>query len=183
MAGPESEIDSAAQAAEAGSGTASLLLAVGVGAERQVRIEEVRLREFQADAAIERRPAGVCPRRARTAQEVQVAVLSVGTRLLLSAIPHAEIEPMMFALGNRDARPDLRRLLLRVERLDIDACKVVIMTSRADFFGNLGCGSIGIPRPLSVTDKKPPASNSTEITLAWPATASSIALSITSANR
>src|SRR6185437_11971646 len=49
--------------------------------------------------------------------------------------------------------------------------------------GMLGCGSTGIPRPSSVTVSWPSASSRTEITLAWPATASSMALSSTSANR
>ena len=42
---------------------------------------------------------------------------------------------------------------------------------------------MGMPRPLSVTDRNPSASSSTSIQLAWPATASSMQLSITSANR
>ena len=33
-----------------------------------------------------------------------------------------------------------------------------MMTSSADFFLNLGCGSTGMPRPLSVTLKKPSSS-------------------------
>ena len=32
-----------------------------------------------------------------------------------------------------------------------------MMTSSADFFGNFGCGSTGMPRPLSVTVRKPSA--------------------------
>ena len=32
-----------------------------------------------------------------------------------------------------------------------------MITSRADFFGNFGCGSTGMPRPLSVTAMKPSA--------------------------
>ncbi len=37
------------------------------------------------------------------------------------------------------------------------ACSVVMITSSADFFGNFGCGSTGMPRPLSVTVRKPSA--------------------------
>ncbi len=44
-----------------------------------------------------------------------------------------------------------------------------MMTSSADFFGNFGCGSIGMPRPLSVTDRKPSAVSSTSMKVAWPA--------------
>ena len=33
-----------------------------------------------------------------------------------------------------------------------------MITSRADLFLNLGCGSTGMPRPLSVTDRKPSSS-------------------------
>jgi len=33
------------------------------------------------------------------------------------------------------------------------------MTSSADFFGNFGCGSTGMPRPLSMTARKPFASS------------------------
>ena len=40
-----------------------------------------------------------------------------------------------------------------------------------------------MPRPLSVTVTKPSAVSFTSIQSAWPASASSIALSITSANR
>ena len=58
-----------------------------------------------------------------------------------------------------------------------------MITSSADLFLNFGCGSTGMPRPLSVTLTQPPSSRATSINLAWPATASSIALSITSANR
>src|SRR5262249_24375009 len=63
------------------------------------------------------------------------------------------------------------------------ACKVHMITSRADLFLNFGCGSTGIPRPLSVTVTKPSASISTSMKLAWPASASSMELSITSAKR
>ena len=63
------------------------------------------------------------------------------------------------------------------------ACKVHMITSRADLFLNFGCGSTGIPRPLSVTLTKPSASISTSIKLACPASASSMELSITSANK
>ncbi len=58
-----------------------------------------------------------------------------------------------------------------------------MMTSSADRPGNFGCGSTGMPRPLSVTTRVPPSSSSTSMKLAWPATASSIELSITSAKR
>ena len=58
-----------------------------------------------------------------------------------------------------------------------------MITSSADLPGNLGCGSTGMPRPLSVTVRRLPGSSVTSIRLAWPATASSIALSITSAAR
>ena len=37
-------------------------------------------------------------------------------------------------------------------------CSVVMMTSSADFFLNFGCGSTGMPRPLSVTVRKPSSS-------------------------
>ena len=62
-------------------------------------------------------------------------------------------------------------------------CSVVMMTSSADFFLNLGCGSTGMPRPLSVTLRKPSSSKLTSMRVAWPATASSMALSSTSAKR
>ena len=58
-----------------------------------------------------------------------------------------------------------------------------MITSSADLFLNLGCGSTGMPRPLSVTVTMPSAATSTSIQLAWPATASSIELSMTSAKR
>ncbi len=58
-----------------------------------------------------------------------------------------------------------------------------MMTSRADLSGNFGCGSTGMPRPLSVTASEPSAASVTSIQEAWPATASSMELSITSANR
>ena len=38
-----------------------------------------------------------------------------------------------------------------------------MMTSSADFFGNFGCGSTGMPRPLSVTVRKPSADSSTSM--------------------
>ena len=63
------------------------------------------------------------------------------------------------------------------------ACSVHMITSSADLFLNFGCGSTGMPRPLSVTVTKPSASISTSMKLAWPSSASSIELSITSANR
>ena len=43
-----------------------------------------------------------------------------------------------------------------------------MMTSSADFFGNFGCGSTGMPRPLSVTVRKPSALSSTSMKVAWP---------------
>src|SRR3990167_2133374 len=58
-----------------------------------------------------------------------------------------------------------------------------MMTSSADLPGYLGCGSTGMPRPSSLTDRKPSASSLTSMVLAKPATASSIELSSTSANR
>ena len=58
-----------------------------------------------------------------------------------------------------------------------------MMTSSAERSGNFGCGSTGMPRPLSVTETEPSASSATSMRLAWPATASSMALSITSAKR
>ena len=52
------------------------------------------------------------------------------------------------------------------------------------FPGNLGCGvDREMPRPLSETVIAPSASSSTSMKLAWPATASSMELSITSAKR
>ena len=60
---------------------------------------------------------------------------------------------------------------------------MVMMTSSADFGLNFGCGSTGMPRPLSVTVTKPSGSISTSIQVAWPATASSMELSMTSAKR
>ena len=51
-----------------------------------------------------------------------------------------------------------------------------MITSSADFVLNFGCGSTGMPRPLSVTVTKPSFSTSTSIQLAWPATASSMAV-------
>ena len=38
-----------------------------------------------------------------------------------------------------------------------------MMTSSADFFGNFGCGSTGMPRPLSVTVSQPSLSSSTSM--------------------
>ena len=58
-----------------------------------------------------------------------------------------------------------------------------MMTSSADFLGNFGCGSTGMPRPLSSTLSQPLSSSETSMKVAWPATASSMALSITSAKR
>ena len=58
-----------------------------------------------------------------------------------------------------------------------------MMTSTVDFLGNLGCGSTGMPRPLSETVSEPSADSCTSMKVAWPATASSMQLSITSANR
>lgn len=54
------------------------------------------------------------------------------------------------------------------------------MTSSADLSGYLGCGSTGMPRPLSVMVSEPSASRLISMRVAWPATASSIALSSTS---
>ena len=51
-----------------------------------------------------------------------------------------------------------------------------MITSSADLPGNLGCGSTGMPRPLSLTVSRLPASSSTSMRVAWPATASSIAV-------
>ena len=53
-----------------------------------------------------------------------------------------------------------------------------MITSSADLPGYLGCGSTGMPRPLSVTVRRLPGSSVTSMRLAWPATASSIALSM-----
>ena len=61
--------------------------------------------------------------------------------------------------------------------------RVVMMTSSADLPGYFGCGSTGMPRPLSKTVRRLPGSSVTSMRLAWPATASSIALSMTSAAR
>ena len=58
-----------------------------------------------------------------------------------------------------------------------------MITSSADLPGYLGCASTGMPRPLSVTVRRLPGSSVTSMRLAWPATASSIALSMTSAAR
>ena len=57
-----------------------------LGAEREVRAEEVRLVEVEPHAAIERRPAHVRAGRPRAAQEVHVVVLGVDARLLLGAV-------------------------------------------------------------------------------------------------
>src|SRR6476469_3314317 len=57
------------------------------------------------------------------------------------------------------------------------------MISSADFGLYLGCGSTGMPRPSSRTSSLLPGSNSTWMVSAWPATASSMALSSTSATR
>src|SRR3954465_3172959 len=56
-----------------------------------------------------------------------------------------------------------------------------MITSSADLPGYLGCGSTGMPRPLSNTVRRLPASSVTSMRLAWPATASSIAFSSTPA--
>jgi hypothetical protein len=60
---------------------------------------------------------------------------------------------------------------------------VVRITSTDDLPGNLGCSSTGMPRPLSEMVSRLPSPSSTSIRVAWPATASSIALSSTSAAR
>ena len=63
------------------------------------------------------------------------------------------------------------------------AWSVVKITSKADFFGYFGCLSIGIPLPLSETVILLSNSTLTSMNVANPATASSIELSITSANK
>ena len=55
-------------------------------------------------------------------------------------------------------------------------CSVVRITSSADLPGNLGCASTGMPRPLSLMVSRLPGSSVTSMRLAWPATASSIAV-------
>ena len=57
------------------------------------------------------------------------------------------------------------------------------MTSSADLPGKRGWGSTGMPRPLSRTVTEKSAWSSSSMRLAWPATASSMALSSTSATR
>ena len=42
-----------------------------------------------------------------------------------------------------------------------------MMTSTVDLFGNFGCGSTGMPRPLSVTVTQPSASSITSMKVAW----------------
>ena len=51
-----------------------------------------------------------------------------------------------------------------------------MITSSADLPGYLGCGSTGMPRPLSVTVRRLPVPSSTSMRVAKPATASSIAI-------
>ena len=58
-----------------------------------------------------------------------------------------------------------------------------MITSSADLPGCLGCGSTGMPRPSSLTVSEAVGVQVDLISLAWPATASSMALSSTSANR
>ena len=120
--------------------------------------------------------------------------------LLQRALRHAARKALAIELAAaRDL--DLELVGQRVDDRDADAvqaagglvdlasrtcrrqCSMVMMTSSADLSGNFGCGSTGMPRPLSVTVRKPSASSSTSMKLAWPATASSIELSMTSANR
>jgi hypothetical protein len=60
---------------------------------------------------------------------------------------------------------------------------VVITTSAADFFLFDGCASTGMPRPSSRTRQPPSASSVTSMRDAWPAMASSMALSTTSHTR
>ena len=89
-------------------------------AERKVRREEIRLRELEPDAAVERRPARVRGCRARAAQEVHVPVLGVDARLLLAPVADAELGPLVVAFGNGHPRRHLVRLLVHFRRLHRD---------------------------------------------------------------
>lgn len=66
-------------------------------------------------------------------------------------------------------------LAARVQRAEDDL--------ERDLPGNFGCGSTGMPRPLSRTVTEWSAWSSTSMRVAWPATASSIELSRISATR
>ena len=95
-----------------------------------------------------------------------------------------DFQPLGQGIDDRDADAmQPARGLIGPESNLPPAWSVVMMTSSADFFGNFGCGSTGMPRPLSVTDRKPSSSSATSMRVAWPATASSIELSSTSAKR
>ena len=88
-----------------------------------MRREQIRLVEIEADAAIERRPAGVRAGGARAAEKIDVVVLAVDPRLLFRAIADAEVHPLMLAFRHGDARAHFGILAFGVQRLDVDELK------------------------------------------------------------
>ena len=81
-------------------------------------------------------------------------------------------------VGDQTPTPSSRRKSRTLSKSNLPpACKVHMISSSADLFLNLGCGSTGMPRPLSVTATKPSASISTSMKLACPSSASSMELS------
>ena len=88
-------------------------------AQREVRAKQVRLVEIEADAAIERRLAPVRAGGARAAEEIHMVVFGVDARLFFGAVADAEVDALVLALRDRDARRHFGRLQLLVERLDV----------------------------------------------------------------
>src|SRR5205814_7173193 len=96
---------------------------LGLPAEREMGREEIGLLEVEPDPAIERGPADMRASRPSPAAKIQMMVLAVDPRLLLRAVPDAEIDPLMVPFGDGHPRRNFRRLLLRIQRFDVDELK------------------------------------------------------------
>ncbi len=91
--------------------------------QREVGREQIRLGEIKADAAIERRPAGMCAGGASAAEKIDVVILAVDARFFFRAIADAEVHPLMLALRHGHARAHLGILPFGVQHFDVDELK------------------------------------------------------------
>ena len=90
--------------------------------QREVGREQIRLGEIKADAAIERRPAGMRAGGASATEKIDVVVLAVDARFLFRAIAGAEVQPPMLALRDGHARAHFGSSF-RAQDFDVDELK------------------------------------------------------------
>ena len=108
--------------------------------------QEVRLREVDACAAIERRPPEVGFGRPAAAKKIEAPVLGVDARLFLGPVTDAERDPLRLAFGYRDSCGHVGQLIGRPGRAD-GGHRTVGVRPAALFRGEVGARRARRRRP------------------------------------